>query len=222
MTVFHVTSANLIPLCLLRLLEKYSDPENPITQEQLGELLEAEYGISCERKAMGRSLGRLREQLGVDIRYGSKGCWLGSRLFDDTELQMLADLVLSCRTIGEAQTRALIGKLASLSSLSFGYLLKKQETLRCSSGIPATEKAENPEVSESIREIRAAFSANHLLRFRLHQGSRHLNALHIAALRSLLLRNGSYCLLARDEMNGSEVVYPLEELHCVRALDVPA
>ena len=222
MTVFHVTSANLIPLCLLRLLEKYSDPENPITQEQLGELLEAEYGISCERKAMGRSLGRLREQLDVDIRSGRKGCWLGSRLFDDTELQMLADLVLSCRTIGEEQTRSMVGKLASLSSLSFGYLLKKQETLRRNSGIPAPEKAENPEVSRSISEIRAAFSANRLLRFRLHQGSRHLNALHIAAPKSLLLQDGSYCLLARDEMNGSEVAYPLEELHGVRALDVPA
>ena len=222
MTVFHVTSANLIPLCLLRLLETYSDPENPITQEQLGELLEAEYGISCERKAMGRSLGRLREQLGVDIRYGSKGCWLGSRLFDDAELQLLADLVLACRTIGEAQTRALIGKLASLSSLSFGYLLKKQEILRRSNGVPAPEKAEDPELPRSIREIRAAFSGNLLLRFRLRRGSRHLNALHIAAPRSLLLRNGSYCLLARDEMNGSEVVYPLEELHGVRALDVPA
>ena len=218
----QVTSVNLIPLCILRILEKYSDAQSPVTQEELGELLAKEYGISCERKAIGCSLGRLREQLGVDIRYGSKGCWLGSRLFDDAELQLLADLALACRTIGEAQTRALIGKLASLSSLSFGYLLKKQETLRRSSGVPAPEKAENPEVSGSIREIRAAFSGNRLLRFRLRRGSRHLNALHIAAPRSLLLRNGSYCLLARDEMNGSEVVYPLEELHGVRALDVPA
>ena len=219
MTVFHVTSANLIPLCLLRLLETYSDPENPITQEQLGELLEAEYGISCERKAMGRTLRRLREQLGVDIHYGSKGCWLGSRLFDDAELQLLADLALACRTIDEAQTRALIGKLASLSSISFGYLLKKQETLRRSSGVSVPEKAENPEVFRSIREIRAAFSANRLLRFRLRQGSRRLNSLHIAAPRCLLLRDGSYCLLARDKVSGS---YPLEELEDVRTLDVPA
>ena len=216
----HVTSANLIPLCLLRLLEKYSDPENPITQEQLGELLETEYGVSCERKALGRSLRRLREELGVDVRSGKNGCWLGSRLFDDAELQLLADLVLACRSIDEAQTRALIGKLASLSSLSFGYLLKKQEALRRSSGVPAPEKAENPEVPRSIGEIRAAFSENRLLRFRLRRGGRHLNALHIASPRSLLLQDGSYCLLVRDEAGGEEL-YPLEELQSVRALDEP-
>ena len=165
--MYRVTSSNLIPLCLLRLLEKYSDPVSPITQEQLGELLEQEYGITCERKALGRTLRRLREELGVDIRQGREGCWLGSRLFTDGELRLLTDLVFSCRSLDEAQAQALADKLASLSSISFAYRLKQRRKQRSSRGVPAPAEGKGSEAGRSEREVHLTLSTEgvaHLLR----------------------------------------------------------
>ncbi len=122
----QVTSANLIPLCILRILEKYTDAQSPVTQEELGELLTKEYGITCERKALGRTLRRMREELGLDIRSGRKGCWLGSRTFTDEELLLLVKLVRACSDLGEAEKSGLVDKLCSLAGINFEYSLKRQ------------------------------------------------------------------------------------------------
>ena len=122
----NVTSSNLIPLCILRILEEYSAPETPVTQEEIGALLIQNYGISCERKALGRTLNRMRDELGLDIPTSGKGCWLNSRLFDDEELQLLVDTLLSSSSIGEEKKNSLFEKLCSLSSINFRYQMKQQ------------------------------------------------------------------------------------------------
>ena len=122
----QVTSANLIPLCILRILEKYTDAQSPITQQALGEQLQRDYGITCERKALGRTLRRMREELDLDIRSGRKGCWLGSRTFTDEELLLLVNLVRACGDLGEAEKSGLVDKLCSLAGINFGYQVKRQ------------------------------------------------------------------------------------------------
>ena len=80
----------------------------------------------------------MRDELGPDIPTGGKGCWLNSRLFDDEELQLLVDTVLSSSIIGEEKKNSLVDKLCSLSSINFGYQvaqrwreqLKKQARIR--------------------------------------------------------------------------------------------
>ena len=219
----QVTSSNLIPLCILRILEKYSDAQSPITQEELGELLKKEFGITCERKALGRTLRRMKEQLDIDIRSGRNGCWLGSRAFTEQELFFLASLVLSCRSIGKEETSALVDKLCALSGINFGYRLKRQLKACGSAAGTRPGKAENPEVLDTVGEVCAALGEGTKLGYRsflrddpLPGGRRSVSPL------GLTLRGGSCCLLALEDdgMQVSEI--PLEEMSGVLALDAPA
>ena len=83
-------------LALLRILEilkKHSDYKHPLTQEEIANLLERDYGILIERKAISRNLSLLKEA-GYDIESGRNGCYLNEREFEDSELRMLIDGVL--------------------------------------------------------------------------------------------------------------------------------
>ncbi len=219
----QVTSVNLIPLCILRILEKYSDAQSPVTQEELGELLTKEYGITCERKALGRTLHRMREELGLDIRIGRKGCWLENRVFTEQELFFLTGLVLSCRSIGEGETAVLLEKLCALSGINFGYRLNRRLRAREQDSGLHFEKAENPEVLDTIGEVYAALGEGTKLAFRPYvQGNRHLSSRRIVSPLGLTQRGRSCCLLALEDdgMQVSEI--PLEEMSSVHALDAPA
>ena len=50
-----------LSLCLLRVLERYASPENPMTTRELIGQIKSEYGMDVERKAVGRNLLLLSE-----------------------------------------------------------------------------------------------------------------------------------------------------------------
>ena len=56
---------------ILQILEKYSDSEHPIKHDKIVELLEKEYGLFIERKAIGRNISLLNEA-GFELR--QPGC----------------------------------------------------------------------------------------------------------------------------------------------------
>ena len=79
---------------IYQILEEYSDDEHPLTQQDIIDLLERDYGIECERKAVGRNLSYLKE-MGFEIEGDKKGIYLASRPFENAELRLLIDSVLS-------------------------------------------------------------------------------------------------------------------------------
>ena len=108
-------------LALLRVLQilwKESDADHSLHQGQIASLLEREYGIVVERKAIGRNLSLLQEA-GFEIESNGGGFYLNSRLFEDSELQLLIDGVLSSRHISLPHSKELIGKLCRLSNRYF-------------------------------------------------------------------------------------------------------
>ena len=46
---------------VLQILERYSDSEHPIKHDKIVELLESEYGLTIERKAIGRNISLLND-----------------------------------------------------------------------------------------------------------------------------------------------------------------
>lgn len=63
-------------LALLRVLQilwKESDADHPLHQGQIASLLEREYGIAVERKAIGRNLSLLQEA-GFEIENNGLSC----------------------------------------------------------------------------------------------------------------------------------------------------
>ena len=85
--------------------------EKPITSNK-DELIE------IERKAIARNLSLLKEA-GYDIESTRKGSYLASRDFEDSELRLLIDGVLSSRYINAKHSKDLIEKLCKLSNERF-------------------------------------------------------------------------------------------------------
>jgi len=212
----QVTSQNLIPLCVLRILEEYSDAMTPVTQQELGELLQTRYGITCERKALGRTLHRMHEELGIDIRRGSRGFWLERRTFSERELFFLANLILSCRSLGGRDTSSILEKLRALAGLNTGYRLERQIRTRERLCGPAPEKAENPEVLDAVGVICEALNEGRMISYRpgIHGARRAVSPL------GLTLRDRSVCLLAMEKGRPRPAEIRLEDMRDVRTEDM--
>ena len=117
----NVDQKNLIPLCILEVLRKYSDPDHPLTHNMIADHLEEDYGISPrpERKSIGRNLENLKKQMDIDMEITPKGSYLVSRDFEDYEIRLLIDLVLSNKYISVIETKELVKKLKGLSGVYF-------------------------------------------------------------------------------------------------------
>lgn len=103
---------------ILQILQRYSDEKHPLTQDEIAGFLEREYGIVIERKAISRNMSLLKEA-GIEIESGRDGSWLSIREFEDSELHMLIDGVLSSRHITAKHSKDLIDKLCGLSNKYF-------------------------------------------------------------------------------------------------------
>lgn len=117
----NVDQKNLIPLCILEVLRKYSDLDHPLTHNMIADHLEEDYGISSrpERKSIGRNLENLKTQMDIDMEITPKGSYLVSHEFEDYEIRLLIDLVLSNKYISVIETKELVKKLKSLSGVYF-------------------------------------------------------------------------------------------------------
>ena len=108
-------------LALIRIwqiLKDYSDYDHPLTQEDIAVKLENEYGIVIERKAISRNISLLKEA-GIDIESRRAGSYLERREFEDSELHMLIDGVLSSKHITAKHSKDIIERLCSLSNKYF-------------------------------------------------------------------------------------------------------
>jgi predicted DNA-binding transcriptional regulator YafY len=145
-------------LRILQILEKYSDCDHPLTQEDILKYLENDFGIVIERKAVGRNISLLKEA-GYDIESGRSGCYLASRTFDDTELHMLIDSVLGCKHIPAAQSRDLIERLCSMSNKYFRRHVKNIHTVN------EWDKTENKNLFYNISIIDDAIDAGKMVEY---------------------------------------------------------
>ena len=114
----NMGNKKLALLYILKILEEYSDRDHPMTQSDIAEKLEQNYGIILERKAVSRNLSPLREA-GYEIESEAKGNYLDYRDFDNTELRLMIDGVLSSRYITESQAKNLADRTANLSNKHF-------------------------------------------------------------------------------------------------------
>ena len=103
---------------ILQIFKKYSDYDHPLLQEDIAEHLENDYGITLERKAISRNISLLKEA-GFEIESTKAGSYLEERKFEDSELRMLIDGVLSSKYITAKHSKDLIEKLCSMSNKYF-------------------------------------------------------------------------------------------------------
>ena len=157
----NVDQKNLIPLCILEVLRKYSDPYHPLTHNMIADHLEEDYGISPrpERKSIGRNLENLKTQMDIDIEITPKGSYLVSHEFEDYEIRLLIDLVLSNKYISVIETKELVKKLKGLSGV---YFNSYEENLLT---IDEKKKTDKRDLYLKLQLINDAIESGHDIRF---------------------------------------------------------
>ncbi len=104
----------MLPIYTLKILEQFSDEKHPLLQKDIIRLLEEQYGLVIERKAVGKILNELQD-LDYDICYDN-GYYLYERSFSKSELHFLTDCVLSSVTLTVKQAKSLLKKLTAKES----------------------------------------------------------------------------------------------------------
>lgn len=124
---YGVKDKKSLNMLILEILEQYSDSEHRLTQMEIVELLEKNYGIECKRQTVKNNITLLKD-MGYEISLQG-GIYLMSRQFENAELRMLIDSVLFSRTLSGAQAKRLISKLEGLGNKYFHAKVKHVSNL---------------------------------------------------------------------------------------------
>ncbi len=209
-------------LALIRIwqiLREYSDYDHPMTQEEIAAKLENNYGIVIERKAVSRNLSLLKEA-GIEIESRRGGSYLEDREFDDSELHMLIDGVLSSKYITARHSKDLIERLCALSNRYFRSNVKHIHSVNDWS------KTDNQALFYNIELIDSAIEEKKQLHYdynkygtdkKLHKSSQQYVTPYL-----MILHNQRYYLMAFSEYWGNMVFHRLDRITNMTITDLQA
>lgn len=186
---------------LARFLEENTDPEHPVTIEQIRQML-ARHGISASRQTLYADMDDLR-LLGYDIicsRSTKNEYYLNSRTFDLAELKLMVDAVQSAKFIPGRSADRMIDKIGSLTSRYRAGKLKRQIYL------PDRAESADKKIFQRIDLIHDATAQKVYIKFRYYDRdenkrmiARHNGELYTAAPAALLWDDENYYLIAFDK-----------------------
>lgn len=183
----------IIILYILKILSAHSDENHYLTQKEIIEYLKTEYNVTVERKAVSRNLAAL-EELDFGVCTTRSGSFLQERLFDDSELRLLIDGILSSRYINEHHSKDLIQKLSGLSSKYFKKRIKHIYAIKDFS------KTENQELFLNIEMIDDAMDNDRQIKCTYHKygidKNMHKSSELILSPYQFILHNQRYYLMA--------------------------
>ena len=206
-------------LRILQIFEDYSDYNHPLKQEDIANYLERDYGIVIERKAISRNISLLKEA-GFEIESSKKGSYLDERNFEDSELRMLIDGVLSSRYITAKHSKDLIEKLCGLSNKYFRSHVKNIFSVNDWS------KTGNQALFYNIELIDDAIERGLQLQFDYNKYGAdkklHRTTAHIASPYQLILHNQRYYLMSQNEHWHNMAYYRVDRITNMTILDKPS
>ena len=196
-------------VAILKILEKKSDENHPIRQKDMCTILEKDYDILLERKAIRSNIDRLIE-IGYDIEKTERGYYLSGRLFEDAELHLLIDSVLASKYISMNNTTKLIDKIISLSSDQFKEQVKRVQLAN------EWDKSENKQLFYNIDEVARAIEMNRQIEFDYYKYQTdkqlHKSSHKIVSPYQLIIHNQRYYLMSHDDENKWMAYYRLDRI----------
>ena len=206
-------------LRVLQVLKNYSDIDHPLKQEDIISYLSKDYGIQIERKAVGRNIALLKEA-GYDIQSNGSGCWLSEREFEDSELKMLIDGILSSKYISEKHSKELIEKLCKQANIYFRSHVKNVHS------VGDWSKTDNCAFFYNVEIIDEAIETGKQIKFyynkysvdkQLHKSSR-----QTASPYQLLIHNQRYYLMCYNEYWHEMSYYRIDRITNIEIIDEAA
>ena len=199
-------------LALIRIwqiLKDYSDFDHPMTREDIAGHLENDYGIVIERKAISRNISLLKEA-GIEIGSQRAGSYLESRDFDDSELRLLIDGVLSSKHITAKHSRDLIDRLCRLSNKYF------KSSVRHVYSVGDWSKTDNVALFYNIELIDTAIEEGLQIHYDYNKYGAdkklHKTSQQYVSPYQMLLHNQRYYLMAYSEYWGNMVFHRLDHI----------
>ncbi len=227
----------LLIVNILEVLKKYSDGDHVLNQKEIVKLLESEYQIKVDRKAVKRNLMNLLE-FGFDLKYketvrvNKKGeqeilysDWYLVRDFTDAELRLLVDSVLFSKHIPNNRCKELVEKLESLSSKYFKAKVKHVYNL-------SDEDIKNSQLFYNVEDLDDAISAGKKVAFcyndfgadkKLHPriNSDGEARRYIVNPYRMVTANGRYYLIANYDKYDNISHYRVDKISDIKILDEP-
>jgi len=148
-------------LLLLEILKEYSDENHILSTKDLQRLLESQYGVVLERRAIYSNLDILRQAgykiSGVDDN--GKGYFLEERQFDKGEVLLLCNAIHASHFISQKQSKKLIDTLLDTQS--------KYDSKEFTDKVymPNPLKTSNRELMYNVEIVSEAIRENKTLKF---------------------------------------------------------
>lgn len=194
---------------ILQILQQETDIDHPLKHEEIVALLEKEYGLVVERKAIGRNISLLNE-VGYDIVTTRKGSYLAERSFEDSELRLLIDGVLSGKHVTERHSRDLVDKLCLLSNKYFKPRVK--HILR----MGEWDKTDNADLFYNMELVDEAITTGKQVFFRYNKYGEdkklHVSSKITASPYQMILHNQRYYLMAYNDYYEQMKYYRLDRI----------
>ena len=209
-------------LALLRIwqiLQKHSDYDHPLTQEDIIKYLEKDYGIEIERKAVGKNIADLRDA-GIDIGSRRAGSYIDSREFEDSELKLLIDGVLQSKHITAKHSKDLIEKLCGLSNKYFRSHVKNVYSVNDWS------KTENQALFYNIEVVDEAIATGKQIQYDYNKygvdAKLHKSSFQRVSPYQLILHNQRYYLMGYSDYCGNMTFHRMDRISNMRIYEKPA
>lgn len=186
-------------LRILEILQERTDGGHPLTYDEIVEILGRDYGIEVERKLVGRNVSLLKEA-GYEIETTRRGAYLAVRQFEDAELRVLIDGVLSSKHITPKHSAELIERLCALSNRYFRKRVKNIYSVR------DWAKTDNVAVFYGVETVDEAIERGRQVRFDYNKYGAdkklHRSATHTVSPYQMILHNQRYYLMGYNEKWG--------------------
>lgn len=206
-------------LRIWQILQKHSDYDHPLTQEDIIKYLEKDYGIEMERKAVGKNIADLRDA-GIDIGSRRAGSYIDSREFEDSELKLLIDGVLQSKHITARHSKDLIEKLCGLSNKYFCSHVKNVYSVNDWS------KTENQALFYNIDVVDEAIATGKQVQYDYNKygvdAKLHKSSFQRVSPYQLILHNQRYYLMGYSDYWGNMTFHRLDRISNMRLYDKPA
>lgn len=207
----------MLNIYILEILTRYSDFDHRLLQQDIIDLIQAHYGVACERKAVKRNITALIE-FGYDILYDN-GWYLASRTFENSELHLLVSSVLFSKSIPTKQCKDLIEKLLSLSNQ---YFVSKVDHI---SNLPELQHTDNKQIFYTIEILSEALERHKKVSFtyndyhidkKLHPRR---EAKYIVNPYQIVATNGRYYLIGNYDAYDDISHYRIDRITDIDILD---
>ena len=217
--MFGNDKKKLLLLLMLNILQKHSDADHHLTQQEILRLLKIEYGVECDRRSVKANVLDLID-IGYDINMDD-GYYMASREFDDAELRMLIDSVLFSRHISQTQGKRLIEKLKNQSNK---YFQAKVSHVRSLPELSHTNNKHTMIVIDTLNDAidqkkKVSFMYNSYgLDFKLHPRQ---SSPYIVSPYQMVASNGRYYLIGHGDKYPEITHYRIDRITDISMTDIP-